>query len=65
MMHPIGGALRILFDVKLELGSFSKTVHANAARVKDRVYQYVQDRKSGKFESKMNGYDILSVILQD
>ena len=63
--HPIGGPLRILFDIKLEFGSFSKNLYQNKERIHGKIRKYVQDRKNGITKSKMNEVDMLSVFLKE
>ena len=65
MMNPITGALNLLFDIQAEMGIFFKKLRENGTRLKRQINQYVQRRKSGVNNSKMQGYDLLSVFLED
>ena len=65
MMHPISGPLHLLFDTKVEMGAYFRNLRENSARLKRQVNKYVQRRKSGVDQSKMQGYDLLSVFLED
>ena len=65
MMHPISGPLKILFDIRLELGEYFKILRDNSVRLKRQINKYIQRRKSGVDQSKMQGYDLLSVFLED
>ena len=65
MSNPITALLDLLFDMHAEMGSFFKTLHENSRRLKSQINKYVQKRKSGESKSQMEGYDLLSVFLED
>lgn len=62
--HPITGPLYLLFDIRVEMGSFHRTVRANSTRLKAHVNKLLQERKMGLRTSKMQGYDLMSVFLE-
>ena len=47
------------------MGSFFRMMRENSARIKKQVNKYLQNRKSGLHMSKMQGFDIMSVFLED
>ena len=47
------------------IGSYFKNLRENSARLKKQIMKYVQRRKSGESKSKMQGYDLLSVFLEN
>ena len=65
LMHPITGPLKILFGLNIRYGAFEDTVAENGAKMHRHIMQKVQDRKNGLSKSKMQGYDLLSVFLED
>ena len=64
-VHPLGGILRLVFDIQIEFGDFSKKLYENTARIHQHVMQVIKDRKKGLQKSKMQGFDMLSVFLED
>lgn len=65
MQNPISGPLNILFGLSLEFGSYFKKMRANGATIRSQVMKYIRQRKSGTIKSKMQGYDLMSVFLED
>ena len=65
LSHPVAFLAKILFDLDLELVSFTKVMKENCRRLHAHVRKYVQDRKNGVTKSQMNGYDLLSVFLEE
>ena len=63
--NPITGPLKILFGVKLEIGQFFTKMRANGVAIRNQVMKYIEQRKSGTHKSKMQGYDLMSVYLED
>ena len=65
LMHPITGPLKLLFGVRLEMGPYFTKMRENCARTHRQIMKYVQNRKKGLHKSTMNGYDLMSVFLED
>ena len=65
MFHPVSGPLELIYGIKVDMGPFFKKLHDNSARLKRQINKYVQRRKSGADHSKMQGFDLLSVFLED
>ncbi len=41
MANPIVGPLKILFDLKVEMGSFSANVRENSRRLRAKMTKYI------------------------
>ena len=65
LMHPVSSALELLFGMRVNMGSYYNQVMENSRRLNAQVNKYIQRRKSGLDQSKMQGYDLLSVFLED
>ena len=65
MTNPITGMLDVVFDVHYEMGEFFRNLRENSRRLKSQINKYVQRRKRGESTSSMEGYDLLSVFLEN
>ena len=65
MTNPITGMLDVVFDVHYEMGEFFRNLRENSRRLKSQINKYVQRRKRGESKSSMEGYDLLSVFLEN
>ena len=64
-MHPVSGLLDILFGIRVKIGSYHTYLSENSRRLNAQINKYIQRRKNGLDQSKMQGYDLLSVFLED
>ena len=64
-MHPISGPLDMLFGLRVNMGYYYDQVCENSRRLNAQINKYIQRRKNGLDQSKMQGYDLLSVFLED
>ena len=62
--HPISVLAGMLFGIDLDFGPMAATVKANFAGVREFIRGYVQGRRAGKNSNKINGADMLSIMLE-
>ena len=65
-LHPIGCFYRLITKQSIALTSYTKTIEANADKVRLFVREYVQKRRTQQASSKVEGNsDMLSLFLDN